>query len=65
MYQLQRTIGMMLHMVPATLCSDGVLISCRNKDLWGEDADVFNPERWLDGAATEKKATSLGVYSNL
>jgi len=56
---------MMLHMVPATPCSDDVLNSCRNKDLWGEDADVFNPERWLDGAATEKKATSLGVYSNL
>ncbi|OJA08987.1 hypothetical protein AZE42_09935 [Rhizopogon vesiculosus] len=37
----------------------------RIKDLWGEDAHVFNPERWLNGAAKEKKATSVGVYSNL
>ncbi|OAX35971.1 cytochrome P450 [Rhizopogon vinicolor AM-OR11-026] len=38
----------------------------RIKDLWGEDAHVFNPERWLnDGTATEKKATSVGVYANL
>jgi len=26
---------------------------------------MFNPERWLDGEAKEKKAMSLGVYSNL
>ncbi|KAJ8594234.1 cytochrome P450 [Rhizopogon salebrosus TDB-379] len=37
----------------------------RNKDLWGEDAHVFNPERWLNGAVKEKKTTSSGVYSNL
>ncbi|OAX35978.1 cytochrome P450 [Rhizopogon vinicolor AM-OR11-026] len=37
----------------------------RNKDLWGDDAHVFNPERWINGAANEKKATSIGVYSNL
>jgi hypothetical protein len=45
--------------------SDAALISDRNKDLWGEDAHVFNPERWINGTANEKKATSLGVYSNL
>lgn len=25
----------------------------RSKQLWGEDADVFDPERWIDGRAKE------------
>ncbi|OJA08374.1 hypothetical protein AZE42_00989 [Rhizopogon vesiculosus] len=37
----------------------------RNKDLWGENAHVFDPERWLSGAAKEKKATGFSVYSDL
>ncbi|KAK0461023.1 cytochrome P450 [Desarmillaria tabescens] len=36
----------------------------RNKDLWGNDADVFNPERWLQ-PEKHRKGPSVGVYGNL
>ncbi|KAJ7111272.1 cytochrome P450 [Mycena epipterygia] len=35
----------------------------RNTDIFGQDAHVFNPERWLDG--TVQTTTKLGVYGNL
>ncbi|PIL33716.1 cytochrome P450 [Ganoderma sinense ZZ0214-1] len=35
----------------------------REKDVWGEDAHQFNPERWL--TSNGKRASSVGVYSNL
>ncbi|KAF7289219.1 PseudoU-synth-2 domain-containing protein [Mycena indigotica] len=36
----------------------------RNKDVFGPDANVFNPERWLDGSM-RKPEIPLGTYSNL
>jgi cytochrome P450 len=35
----------------------------RNPEVFGEDADVFNPDRWLQ--SNEKKGPTLGVYGNL
>jgi cytochrome P450 len=35
----------------------------RNPEIFGEDADVFNPDRWLK--SNEKKGPTLGVYGNL
>ncbi|KIK68917.1 hypothetical protein GYMLUDRAFT_34925 [Collybiopsis luxurians FD-317 M1] len=35
----------------------------RNKEVFGEDADVYNPERWF--RTSEKKGPTVGVYGNL
>ncbi|KII95493.1 hypothetical protein PLICRDRAFT_98902 [Plicaturopsis crispa FD-325 SS-3] len=35
----------------------------RDKDIWGEDAHTFRPERWLENST--KKGPSVGVYGNL
>ncbi|KAK0475520.1 cytochrome P450 [Armillaria novae-zelandiae] len=34
----------------------------RNKDVWGEDAHVFDPARWLRGSMS--KEVPIGVYGN-
>ncbi|KAF9528519.1 cytochrome P450 [Crepidotus variabilis] len=36
----------------------------RNTEVFGDDADVFNPDRWLRDSSN-KKTPGLGVYSNL
>lgn len=36
----------------------------RNKDIFGEDAHLFNPDRWLNHKLDTKLAT-VGVYGNM
>ena len=35
----------------------------RNKDVFGEDSHVFDPERWLDSRI--KKTSTIGLIGNL
>ncbi|KAE9402806.1 cytochrome P450 [Gymnopus androsaceus JB14] len=37
----------------------------RNKKLFGEDAHVFNPYRWLEAGHVKKGNVSLGPFANL
>ncbi|OSC97587.1 cytochrome P450 [Trametes coccinea BRFM310] len=59
--------GKVIHEVPIRAGLRLILSVCaynRQKDIWGEDAQVFNPERWLESGSA-KRGTSVGVYNNL
>ncbi|KAG8711507.1 cytochrome P450-dit2 [Ceratobasidium sp. 395] len=47
-----------------TAVSVGIYNINRDKDVWGLDADQFDPERWLDGRAASAEG-SPGVYSHM
>ncbi|KAL1742019.1 cytochrome P450, partial [Schizophyllum fasciatum] len=59
--------GQLIHEIPVQK-GQKILLSIaaynRDKDTFGQDADVFNPERWLEDGHITKQA-SVGVYSNL
>ncbi|KAH9928018.1 cytochrome P450 [Epithele typhae] len=58
--------GEVMSEIPVTAGQPILLSICgynRLKDLWGEDADMWNPERFL-GVQTEK-GVKVGVYANL
>lgn len=38
------------------------LLTQRNKALWGEDADEFRPERWLNPETQAKCNTHMGMF---
>lgn len=41
-------------------------VIARNKSIWGEDVDIFRPERWLQGPneSEDKYRTRLEVMNN-
>ena len=61
--------GKMMHeiLVPKdTTIFVGILSSNKNKDIWGEDAHEWKPERWLSPLPDSVMEAKIpGVYSNL
>lgn len=43
----------------------GIMNCNRSKAIWGEDAEEWKPERWLNPMPGVEKATIPGVYSHL
>ena len=56
-----------IHVPKGTTILIGIYSCNRNKDIWGDDACEWKPERWLDGSIPESvtDAKIPGVYSNL
>jgi len=45
-----------LHIPGGTRIGYNAFGLARNKDVWGEDAAVFRPERWFEGSSEEIRA---------
>ncbi|KAI6012644.1 cytochrome P450 [Pisolithus orientalis] len=45
----------------------GIPVSCINRsvEIWGEDAKVFRPERWLEEDGIPRKANDIQAYRHL
>ncbi|KAG6816759.1 hypothetical protein H0H87_003154 [Tephrocybe sp. NHM501043] len=52
-----------LHVPKGTTITTSIGCYNRNKEIFGDDADVYDPERWLDSRV--QKTTSFGVLGNL
>ena len=57
------TIGYNMYVCPLNSDSPLSFTVCRNKDVWGQDAYEFRPERWLE--IDQKPDSPLGIYGNL
>ena len=52
-----------LYLPPKTQIMMSSLLSHKRPDLWGADAEVFRPERWLETALLDKVASTPFMYS--
>ncbi|KAF8811334.1 cytochrome P450 monooxygenase CYP63 [Phlegmacium glaucopus] len=52
-----------LYMPPATTVAYFPLLTQRNPALWGDDADNFDPERWIDPERSVKYVANPAMFS--
>ena len=63
---LDGTVINEIYVPSGTLVITGNWMSNTNKELWGEDAEEWKPERWLNPLPDALKDARIpGVYSNL
>lgn len=50
-----------MELPPGTVIGYSAFGLSRNKEAWGEDANFFRPERWMEGTAEEMKVKEAAV----